>query len=315
MTTNQNPSIMPSPAVSVVIPTYNRAYVLARAVDSVLAQTFQDFELLIVDDGSTDSTAALARRYVDLAPDKVRYLTQPHFNVASARNRGVRHARGELLAFLDSDDQWHPEKLQRQIGFLERSGVALVHTGRTLTRTPGNRRDRIRSFPQRLARSSRELLSASANVAMTVMVRRAALDRVGLFDEMLNTTQDLDLWLRIAREFDIGVIDAPLVHSFKLEDSHMAANPVQTYHDRIRVMHRMARDRHEAVNRPGWYRLMALHCASQSAEHCRRRRYAGGLYWALRAIHGFAFAAFGTPRSTRRRLSLPAIWRALRSTA
>ena len=101
-----------APTVSVIIPTYNRAHLLPRALESVLAQTFEDLEVLVVDDGSTDGTEAVVTGY----DDRVRYLRQPqNAGVSAARNRGLREARGEFVAFLDSDDEWFPEKLARQV--------------------------------------------------------------------------------------------------------------------------------------------------------------------------------------------------------
>ena len=100
------------PKISVIIPTYNRAGILNRAIQSVFNQTFRDFELIVVDDGSTDDTA----RSVASLPS-IKYLSQNHSGVSKARNLGIEHARGEWLAFLDSDDKWLPEKLERQINY------------------------------------------------------------------------------------------------------------------------------------------------------------------------------------------------------
>ena len=104
-----------SPQVSVVIPTYNRAHILGRAIDSVLQQTHRDLELIIVDDGSSDGTAALVRGIED---PRVRYVHQQNRGVSAARNRGIAEARAEWLAFLDSDDEWLPQKLERQFSAL-----------------------------------------------------------------------------------------------------------------------------------------------------------------------------------------------------
>ena len=106
---------MADPAVSVIIPTYNRGYCISESIDSVLAQTFTDYEILVVDDGSTDDTRERLRAY----EDRVRYLWQPHGNAASARNEGLRHARGRYVAWLDSDDTWLPFKLDLQLRVLE----------------------------------------------------------------------------------------------------------------------------------------------------------------------------------------------------
>src|SRR5690625_3525723 len=118
-----------APTVTVVIPTYNRAHVVHRAIDSVLGQTFADFELIVVDDGSTDGTEAVLSTYTD---PRIRYLVQlVNRGVSAARNRGIKEARGEFVAFLDSDDEWFPEKLERQVNRFKRApdNVGLVYCG------------------------------------------------------------------------------------------------------------------------------------------------------------------------------------------
>jgi len=106
---------MTSPSVSVIIPTYNRAHMLPRALDSVVGQTFSDWEIVLVDDGSTDSTPALAADYAHRLGDRFRYLIRPHVGCCAARNAGIDVARGRFVAFLDSDDEFRPEKLARQM--------------------------------------------------------------------------------------------------------------------------------------------------------------------------------------------------------
>ena len=101
--------------VSVIIPTYNRSSVLSRAIDSVLRQSFKDFELIVVDDGSTDNTKELIEKY----SDQITYIYQDNKGVSAARNKGLEHAKGEWIAFLDSDDEWKKKKLEKQIAFIE----------------------------------------------------------------------------------------------------------------------------------------------------------------------------------------------------
>ena len=198
------------PTVSVVVPTFNRASLLPRAIDSVLAQTFTDFELLVVDDASTDETAEVVRRYAD---PRVRYLVQPHnTGVAGARNRGMRAARGDFIAFLDSDDEWMPEKLERQIGLLRGTSpsVGLVYSGVESVREGG-----VPTIEPAGARGDiyREMLHRNVihGGGSNVVMRRQVIATAGFFHEGLPAIEDYEYWLRITRFFEVDAIDEPLV--------------------------------------------------------------------------------------------------------
>lgn len=191
--------------VTVIIPTFNRRTLLLAALSSVFTQTYQDYEILVVDDGSTDGTREA------LAPlsAKVRYCWKPHGGEASARNRGVREATTPYIAFLDSDDLWEPTFLHTTISTLESDpALALVATGCVVIPAQ-ERRPRIRESALRgdlfQALFVRNFITASA-----VVVRRACFQRVGLFNESLDQAEDYDLWLRIARDYPIAFINQPL---------------------------------------------------------------------------------------------------------
>jgi len=196
----------PTPRVSVIVPTYNRGWILKDAIESVLAQTFQGIELIVVDDGSTDNTPEILRGYENLIS-----LPQANRGVSAARNRGIAHAKGSLIAFLDSDDLWQPDKLAVQIEFFEKNpAVAICQTQEIWIRNghrinPKNRHLKASGdfFERSLALC---LVSPSA-----VMMRRQLFDEVGFFDENLPACEDYDLWLRIGARMPISLIDAPLV--------------------------------------------------------------------------------------------------------
>jgi GT2 family glycosyltransferase len=180
--------------VSVVVPTHDRAGLLPRALASVRRQTFTDHEIIVVDDGSTDDTERVLR---DLGVP-LRYLRQRHAGVSAARNRGVAAARGEWIAFLDSDDEWLPEKLARQMAFIAaRGGVDACQTEeiwmRNGVRVNPGLRHRKPSGDIFLPSLARCLVSPSA-----VVIRRTLLDAAGGFDEGLPACEDYDLWLRVA---------------------------------------------------------------------------------------------------------------------
>ena len=195
------------PLVSVIIPTYNRAWVLKEAVDSVLAQEFGDFELIVVDDGSTDATAELLAAYAD----RVRVLRQTNRGVSAARNAGIAAARGKLIAFLDSDDLWLPGKLGRQVEFFNsHAGVLIGQTEELWVRNglrvnPGCRHRKRNGI---IFEPSLELCLVSPSAGM---VRRELFDQVGLFDESLPACEDYDLWLRVSCRYPVHLIKAPLI--------------------------------------------------------------------------------------------------------
>ena len=203
------------PSVSTIIPTYNRPAFLREALASVLAQTYQDSETIVVDDGSTpvarDATRQLVDEYARARSCPIRYFFQPHQGVSAARNRGVAASRGDFLAFLDSDDIWQPEKLAHQVAFFEAQPTAQIcQTQETWIRhgvrvNPRNKHRKPQGdiFVQSLADC---LVSPSA-----VMLRRALFERMGGFDEQLPACEDYDLWLRISVQEPVYLIDTPLV--------------------------------------------------------------------------------------------------------
>lgn len=187
------------PRVSVVVPTYNRGNLLPRAIESALAQTFSDFELIVVDDGSTDQTTAVVRGIADRRIRLVGDATRR--GPSAARNRGIREARSGLVAFLDSDDEWLPRKLEMQLARLDgdsdpSTAVAYcrVHTYDDVTHRP------IHEFGEpREGALFHDLLAGWKPVTTSLfLVRRAALLDVGGFDETLPCAEDYDLWLRLA---------------------------------------------------------------------------------------------------------------------
>lgn len=204
------PEARPGPTVSVIIPTWNRAATLPRAIDSVLGQTFGDFELLIVDDGSTDGTAGVVEAMND---PRIRLLRQPHNQgVGAARNRGLHEARGEFIAFLDSDDEWLPGKLQRQLDrFAELpADVGLIYTG-VETITADGRRSARR--PALRGDVSRRLLLRNGihGGGSNVMLRRSIAQQVGFFDEEIPAIEDYDYWLRAAQRCRVDFVPDTLI--------------------------------------------------------------------------------------------------------
>lgn len=212
------------PRVSVVIPTYNRAHTVGDAVASVLAQRFDDLELIVVDDGSTDGTADVLSRVRD---PRLRFVAGRHAGVAAARNLGVKHARGDLLAFLDSDDLWRADKLTHEVAFLDRHPAAAAVFS-DLEKLDGGRsyvsfmREtavfsdylRERAYPDGIMFSTREmrliLLQEVPIKPSALTLRRTAFERAGAFDETWSSSEDWEFLLRLARDHRVGYIDRPL---------------------------------------------------------------------------------------------------------
>ena len=195
------------PLVSVVIPTFNRGWILAEAVESVLAQDYGNFELIVVDDGSTDNTRDILAGY----GDRIRVLTQQNRGVSAARNRGIENARGELIAFLDSDDLWFRGKLRAQADFYRVHPSALICQTEEIWFRNGvrvNPRKRHRKPSGMIFERSLELCLVSPSA---VMVQRKLFDLVGRFDENLPACEDYDLWLRVCCRYPVHLIDTALI--------------------------------------------------------------------------------------------------------
>ena len=198
---------MGEPQVSVIIPAYNHGQFLVEALNSVLSQTFEGFEVLVVDDGSADDTRQVVERYAS----RVRYLFKTHTGVSGTRNVGLQHTTGPYIAFLDADDTWMPEKLSRQVAYLEsHQEVGVVFTDYITTTEAGEFLAREpRFFPYHRHPFEAMVVWPYGSMQMA-MVRRSCLDRVGGFDESLTIAEDWDMWLRVAQHYGIAKIDRPL---------------------------------------------------------------------------------------------------------
>ena len=185
------------PFFSVIIPTFNRRRVLTEAIESVIAQTFADYEIIVVDDGSTDDTASFVTRQYP----GVRLIRQPNKGVSSARNTGIKVAHGHWLAFLDSDDLWTARKLERQHDFINRNrSTVILHTDETWIRK-GRRVNQARKHMKQGSDDSDELFRRSLKMCMvspsSVVIHASLFTEVGMFDETMPVCEDYDMWLRI----------------------------------------------------------------------------------------------------------------------
>ena len=220
------------PEVSVIIPTYNSARYLTDAVDSVLVQSFKDYEVLVIDDGSTDDTEAIMRRY----GPPVRYIDQENGGVSTARNRGIVESRGRYVAFLDADDTWLPNKLERQLGALkENPGYRACYSAFTLCDCDLS--------PLHVRRSNRQgsvvgdLLSYGNVVGTpsTVLCERSLFEAAGGFDPEMSQCADWDMWVRLASHTEFLYLDEPLA-TYRQHAANMSLNASLLERDSIHVL-------------------------------------------------------------------------------
>ena len=205
------------PKVSVIIPVFNRSEAVRRAIESVLAQTCQDFEIIVVDDASTDSTPDVVTAFTDPRIRLIRH--ERNRGGSAARNTGIQASSAPYVGFLDSDDEWLPNKLERQLEVFERAGdqVGLVYAG---SERVGEDGVVSRDLPRRHPNLTRTLLLENVIGETSVgLIRRSVLDKTGGFDESLPACQDVDLWLRICERFRSIPVSEVLVRVVKGNDS------------------------------------------------------------------------------------------------
>ena len=194
--------------ISVIIPTFNRKQLLLEAVESVRRQSFRDWELLVVDDGSTDGTDQVIE---SLICDEIRCIRQKHSGVSAARNRGIRAARNDWIAFLDSDDYWHKQKLQQQFEALQANPEYLaVHTDEIWIRS-GVRVNPRKHHQKRSGWMFHHCLRLCLISPSSILLHRSLLDESGLFDESFPVCEDYELWLRITARRPVFFVPEKLV--------------------------------------------------------------------------------------------------------
>jgi len=197
-----------NPFVSVIIPTYNRSHLTIRAVESVLSQTYKNLEIILVDDGSTDDTKERLHQY----KERVRYIYKENGGVCSARNVGIRNAAGSIIAFLDSDDMYEPQKIELSVRYLlKHPHVGLVHTAAYFIDDDDNILDwKMHHVNKKTGWKKEKLVFKNFICNPTIVTLRKYIDKAGWFNEELIVTGDWDMWLRISEYCQVGSIDIPL---------------------------------------------------------------------------------------------------------
>jgi len=226
---------LPIPKVSVVIPTYDRIETLPRSLDSVIKQTFSDWELIVVDDGSTDGTDEMVLRDYPA----VRLHRQENAGVSAARNAGVALTAGEWIAFLDSDDAWLPEKLEWQLSALANEPeLRLSHTDEIWIRN-GKRVNQPKEYAKSGGSIYRRCLPLCCICPSSVLLRRDLFDVIGGFDETLAVCEDYDLWLRITAREPVHYLDQALVRKYGGHEDQLSTTTWGMDRYRIRALEKI----------------------------------------------------------------------------
>jgi len=197
--------------VTVIIPLYNARDVIRQTVESVLAQTWKDYEIVVIDDGSSDGSGDIVKEF----GDRIRYFRQTNAGVAKARNRGIAESKGQYIALLDHDDLWHPTKLEKQVFVLnQRPEIGMVITDVAHIDREGKPMGIIGRGHNTSETFARLFVRGYVPTPSAAMIRKAALDEVGGFDESFHSAglDDHDLWPRIAESYEIFCIPEPLTY-------------------------------------------------------------------------------------------------------
>jgi len=210
-----------NPTVTVIIPTYNRAHLVCRAIQIVLNQTYKDFELIIVDDGSTDNTEDIIKEFKK-KDERIKYIRhKKNKGGSAARNTGIKAAKGEYIAFQDSDDEWLPEKLKKQMEIFKNtsSKIGVVYTG--FWRIKDNKKTYIPQswVKQKNGNIYSEILKGNFVGTPTILTKKKCFKKVGSFDERLPQLQDWELVIRLSKYYNFKCIDEPLLTSYYTTDS------------------------------------------------------------------------------------------------
>jgi glycosyltransferase involved in cell wall biosynthesis len=216
------------PKVSVIIPAYNAMAYLPETLDSVLNQTFTDFEVLIINDGSTDHIASWA---VNISDPRINVISQDNQGLPGARNTGIIHAQSDYIAFLDADDLWESTKLQKQVECLDsKPEVGLVYTWTLLVDQQGKSTGTVTAAHIEGNAWEKLLLGDVVGSGSSAMIRRDCFDTVGLFDTELSSIEDCDMWVRIAACYSLAVLKEVLVH-YRQHPSNMSKDYDRMMHN------------------------------------------------------------------------------------
>lgn len=231
-----------SPAVSIIVPAYNIAPFIGETLDSVFAQTFDGYEVIVINDGSPDTEEF--ERVLEPYRERIRYLKQENRGASAARNAGLRAARGEFVAFLDGDDLWAPNYLEEQLGFAGEHGCDLVCADALIV---GESPDAGRTYFEAVMETAPpaeatflDLLSGERSLITSgVVARRESILEVGLFDEALRNAQDFDLWLRLARRGARLAYQPRVLLHYRARQNSLTGGAINSHHRELLIFEKV----------------------------------------------------------------------------
>lgn len=280
--------------VSVSIPAYNYANYLPEAIDSILAQTLKDWELVVVDDGSTDNTKEVVYRYIKKYGDKIRYVYQENRGLAGARNTGILNTLGEYIAFLDADDIWMPTKLERESHFLDtHHEVGAVYSDWEFfgSKKEGHTIGSV-EYPFTRGWVLKKFFIKCPVSYSSIMIRRICFDKVGLFDETLKQCEDVDISLRIARYFQIDFIKEPL-SGYRYHEKNMHLEIIENCEEFVKVLSKCMEDNRKELSDEDYKEMLTYYQRSiraigiahvQVGEYKQGRKYLWK-YWKAHPVN------------------------------
>jgi glycosyltransferase involved in cell wall biosynthesis len=278
-----------TPIVSVVIPTYNRKFMLKRALETVLNQTLNEIEVIIVDNASTDGTETMVNSFKD---QRINYIRHD-FNKGgpAARNTGIKSAKASFIALLDDDDEWFPEKLAKQVQKIRQASAntGLVYTSAEIFDEINRKVLSVNSTGPR-GQVYKRLLLGTLFASATVLIKRECFDRVGVFDEDLSSCQDWDMWLRIAECFEFEYVDENLAR-INVHGKQISSDYAQMIPGRTRMVQKHAE---EFAKYPDIY---VVHLKRIGKLHCINGTWHKSIAWfkkaiGLRPLEGFKILAW-----------------------
>lgn len=268
--------------VSVIVPVYNRVEYVAETIESILAQTYESLELVLINDGSTDDSLAILKAYQQRFPDKIVVIDQTNQGQIAARNNGIKQASGHFIAFLDSDDLWYPEKLALQIPLFQNANIGLVYCAIENIDANGAVISTEMCDEKITDTIYEHLLVQNRMTGGSVVVTKTALDDVGLFDPAFKAAENWDLWLRVTQKYKAALVNKVLV-KYRMHAGNMSKNSLLMLEAKENIINKHS---DLANDKP------ALRGALLKARADLAYRY--GLYYSLKGDYSLARKFFKT---------------------